>query len=101
MARVLVYRYGITEKEYEAMWRRRGGKCDICASISLDGKRLHVDHCHENNTIRGLLCGNCNRAIGLMKDSIHLLNSATDYLERSGRLPPRPKTQYQLMGKRA
>ena len=101
MARVLRYRYGIEEKDYEKLWLSQGGRCAICEELSLDGKRLHVDHSHSDNKIRGLLCGNCNRMLGLAMDSIQTLYRAADYLERGTRMPPRPKTAYQLSGKKA
>lgn len=46
--------------------------------------KLVVDHCHDTGKIRGLLCHNCNRALGLLKDSVHTLESAIDYLEKTG-----------------
>lgn len=44
-------------------------------------KELAVDHCHETGRIRGLLCNNCNRAIGLLGDSVELLLKAVEYLK--------------------
>lgn len=36
----------------------------------------------ETLKIRGLLCGNCNRAIGLFKESISSLKNSIAYLEK-------------------
>lgn len=43
--------------------------------------KLVVDHCHSSGVVRGLLCHNCNRALGLLKDSTRNLESAIRYLE--------------------
>lgn len=61
------------------------GVCAICKepqSVLLKGelKRLAVDHCHKTKKIRGLLCDNCNKGLGLFKDKPELLNSASEYL---------------------
>ena len=49
----------------------------------MNGKRiaLVVDHCHDTNRVRGLLCTNCNVAIGHMKDDVERLRAAISYLE--------------------
>lgn len=46
--------------------------------------RLSVDHDHQTGKIRGLLCNNCNRAIGLLKDSSDILYKAAKYIEKGG-----------------
>lgn len=61
-------------------------KCAICGSkgfkICQDAKAmLAVDHCHTTRDVRGLLCHNCNRALGLFQDSTYNLASAIRYLE--------------------
>jgi len=43
-----------------------------------------VDHCHREGRVRGLLCTNCNQALGKFSDSILLLESACDYLKTDG-----------------
>ena len=74
------YNYGITQKDYDAILLSQMGVCAICGYRS-DGV-LHVDHNHETGKVRGLLCSNCNRAIGLLKDSPGILRAAALYLER-------------------
>ena len=69
-------RYGISLDEYEGMARRQNGVCAVC---EVSGK-LHVDHEHETGRVRGLLCGSCNRALGLLKDNVDSLKKAIDYL---------------------
>lgn len=58
------------------------GVCAICKRPETINKSLAVDHCHLTNTIRGLLCTNCNIALGKMGDSIEILKSAIAYLEK-------------------
>ena len=54
------------------------GKCGLCG----ERRPLAVDHCHATRTIRGMLCGRCNRGIGLLDDDPGLLQRAIDYLVR-------------------
>jgi hypothetical protein len=61
------------------MLYKQGGKCGICGSVS-NGKRLAIDHDHETGRVRGLLCQQCNTALGLFKDQVELLKKAIDYL---------------------
>ena len=51
--------------------------CDICA-VSCS---FSVDHNHKTGAVRGLLCGSCNRALGLFHDNPALLRKAATYLE--------------------
>jgi hypothetical protein len=80
--------YGMTESEWESLLALQGGGCGICGeketNVHKSGTvwRLSVDHCHDTGKIRGILCNNCNRAIGLLKDNVQLLRKAADYLER-------------------
>jgi hypothetical protein len=75
--------YGITVEEYEDLRRAQGDKCAVCGDAFLSDTP-HVDHCHRTGRVRGLLCGPCNRALGIMKDSINLLKSAIRYLRANG-----------------
>lgn len=78
----LKHRYGISLEQYELMYRVQKGKCKICKEKH---KNLNVDHCHKNGKIRGLLCGKCNKGLGIFKDSTLLLKKAIMYLkEKNG-----------------
>ena len=79
--------YGITLQDYEAMYKTQNGKCAICGKEPKNGRgilrKLYVDHCHQTNRVRGLLCHSCNMGIGLLDDSLELLFSAIEYLKKS------------------
>ena len=85
--RYLIRTYRITLGEYEDMLEEQGHRCKICNSegFVMDPDRhkakLAVDHCHDTGVVRGLLCHNCNRALGLFQDSKEALLSAVKYLE--------------------
>ena len=72
--------YGINTEQYEAMWTAQAGLCAICHMEPRSGKRLFVDHCHETLKIRGLLCDDCNVAIGRFHDNPDLVFQAVEYL---------------------
>jgi hypothetical protein len=72
--------YGITLEDKIRMSEQCGGQCQSCGdTVGIDA--LVVDHCHTSGVVRGLLCGPCNRAIGLMRDEPKRLRSAARYLE--------------------
>lgn len=71
----------ITESEYVEL-RKAPNICEICGepNKSARKKNLSVDHCHDTGKIRGLLCDNCNRGLGLFGDNVDLLLKAAEYL---------------------
>lgn len=81
----LLSQFGITADEYDALLEQQGGGCAICGRDTGDGqnRRLHVDHCHATGKVRGLLCSECNLALGKFQDDPELLRRAVDYLVRS------------------
>ena len=80
--------FGITLPIYEKMLEDQGHVCAICkgkeTALHKDGgpRRMPVDHCHDTGKVRGLLCTACNRALGLFKDDIGVLESALEYLRK-------------------
>jgi len=44
---------------------------------------LVVDHCHSTGKVRGLLCSNCNRGIGMLQERVDILQNAIDYLKEN------------------
>lgn len=83
-------RNGVTVEQYEAMLVTQNGVCAVCHEPeSIPGQRLAIDHDHGccsgvkscGKCIRGLLCGKCNKAMGLLGDRVTLLLSAVAYLK--------------------
>jgi len=81
-------RYGINQEEYDELLAYQGNVCAICGKTELvidkrTGKKrdLSIDHCHETNKVRGILCSSCNRGIGFFFDNPKILRIAADYLD--------------------
>ena len=77
-------KYRVTPEQYADALKRG---CDVCAQ---EFEVLHVDHDHAccpptkyrtcGSCVRGFLCGNCNRALGLFRDDVDSLARAVAYL---------------------
>jgi len=86
--------HGLTVAEYDALHEKQNGLCEICGKPEKrlsrtkgDKMPLCLDHCHTckekgHHIIRGLLCHNCNSAMGKLHDNIDILKSMISYLER-------------------
>lgn len=75
----------LSQKEYDYQLSLVGNICPICGKKS--DIRLCIDHDHETNSFRGLICSSCNIGIGAFFDSPVFLRLAADYLEvASGKL---------------
>lgn len=44
--------------------------------------KLSVDHCHRTGKVRGLLCQNCNKGIGNLKENEDIILKAVEYLRK-------------------
>lgn len=84
-------KFGITGEDFARMLAAQGGVCAVCKKPETHTypsgkvKELAVDHCHDTNVVRGLLCFNCNQGIGRFKDDPALLRAAADYLHDGAR----------------
>jgi len=77
----LLNRYKITQEKYDSMYEEQNYCCAICGvNEKTLNKKLCVDHDHKSGKVRGLLCNNCNFAIGAMKDDPTILENAIAYL---------------------
>lgn len=79
-------RYGITLKQFNEMSENQNNECAICNKHKSFNKnnKLFVDHCHATDKVRGLLCDNCNKGLGIFMDSPKLLLKAVEYLKANG-----------------
>ncbi len=79
-------KYGVNSVVIQKLFNKQNNVCAICEEVGFKMNEhvkspLNVDHCHETGTVRGLLCHNCNRALGLFKDNIDVLQKAINYLK--------------------
>ncbi|MEU8956887.1 endonuclease VII domain-containing protein [Streptomyces sp. NPDC048518] len=67
----------------------RGAECRAAEGRPslLSTPAIHVDHCHETGKVRGVLCFNCNSAIGKLGDDPDTVRRAAAYLEGSSWKP--------------
>jgi hypothetical protein len=72
-------RYGLTREDYESMYQKQDGRCLICKEKF---EVLCIDHDHHTGKIRGLLCVQCNAALGAFKDDVQYLRTAILYIEQ-------------------
>jgi len=75
-------RYGITIEEYDSMFKKQNNRCAICGREYTSGRRFHVDHNHTTKEIRGILCHNCNVAIGHANEDTDILRKMIEYLDK-------------------
>jgi Recombination endonuclease VII len=87
-------KYGISEGHFFSLLADQHGNCAGCGiPLTLAGKRAQtacIDHDHakkkgDEGFIRGLLCANCNRALGLVHESVAHLRLLIQYLQEHGR----------------
>jgi hypothetical protein len=74
--------HGITEEQFDELYRN-----PVCAGCGRTtsrrrNSRLSVDHCHKTGKVRGLLCEECNLAVGNARDDPATLRNLATYLER-------------------
>lgn len=70
--------YDLTVDDYNGMLVRQGGRCLGCQEL-LEATAV-IDHNHETSKVRGVLCSNCNTALGMTKDSAETLRRLAAYL---------------------
>lgn len=78
---MLRWTYGISLEDKRRMIDEQGGVCFTCKKPFTSTNKTHVDHCHETEKIRGILCSNCNTTLGLVYESPAILQNMIDYLE--------------------
>jgi len=76
-------RRGITPEQLVDRYERQEGCCAIC-KVEVELSDSAIDHNHTTGEFRGVLCRQCNRALGMFKDSPIILLSALEYLEAMG-----------------
>lgn len=76
-------KYGLTPETYDLLRADQNFSCSICYLHETEAPwgRLVVDHDHETNKVRALLCNHCNVTIGHAKERPDILRAAARYLE--------------------
>jgi hypothetical protein len=83
----LMKSFGINADQYETMLHEQNHVCAICEKNEICNRDLAVDHCHITKRVRGLLCTNCNMALGKFQDDLQNLLNAVEYLKRDYNVP--------------
>lgn len=78
--------YKMSLSDYKGLLLKQNHMCCICNGPGFVMAEHHklklvVDHCHTTGQVRGLLCHNCNRALGLFQDNAEFCVRASQYLE--------------------
>jgi hypothetical protein len=104
--RVNLAKYRLTLEQYDEMRAAQEYRCAICqrhedelprnnrgrprkdGSPNKAAAPLVVDHDHATGVVRGLLCANCNIALGMFADHPGALGNAVRYLATPPGAPP-------------
>ena len=74
-------RFGLTPSDYKFLLAFQNYKCAICDNpLELKQYKFAVDHCHDSNDVRGILCKRCNTALGIFEDDPDFLVRAAEYV---------------------
>lgn len=74
-------KFGLTEETFKQMFLLQKECCGICGvKENTSTKDWAIDHCHDTNKVRGVLCHHCNLMLGNAKDNILTLQKAIEYL---------------------
>jgi hypothetical protein len=77
---MIKWKYGITIEQYNELLEFQQNACAICRKIC---KELYVDHNHKTGEVRGLLCPNCNVAIGKLYEDENIIWNMLEYLKKT------------------
>jgi len=76
-------RFNFPVELYNERLTEQGNACAICGSTNAGGRgEFHADHDHITMQPRGVLCHNCNIALGNFKDNPEILTAAIEYLKK-------------------
>lgn len=77
--------YGIDRETFDTLVKNQNISCASCGDDATGSEHtLHVDHCHETQEIRGLLCSGCNTAAGWLEDDPVKAERLASYLRSPG-----------------
>lgn len=73
-----LYKYNMTEQEYDRKFVEQDGLCAICRTRAA----TVIDHDHRNGKVRGLLCHKCNILMGSLETNEDTIQEAYKYKAR-------------------
>lgn len=77
-------RYGLTKQRYNEMLEEQNHGCAICERHEDEfSKDLFIDHCHDTDVVRGLLCPTCNNFLRTNVNLTKMIDKAKEYVSRS------------------
>lgn len=68
--------YNLTPEQIAVKAKSQDGLCKVCGNK----RPLHVDHDHVTGRVRDLLCGQCNRALGLLGENSQTIKALANYI---------------------
>lgn len=75
-------KYKVTTEEIKLLMKIV--HCDLCGkkiSWTPGAKtRAMIDHCHDSNQVRGILCSSCNTGLGKIGDTVATVKRALSYV---------------------
>lgn len=76
--------YGISKEYKDKLKKEQNNKCKICNNLFTSSKDTHTDHINVGSKviIRGILCGKCNKALGLLHEDFIIIGKAAAYVEK-------------------
>lgn len=83
-------KHGLTQQQYDAMLDHQDHVCAACKEIPVTSSvrpgtnaydNFVIDHDHATGKVRGLVCTNCNVALGMIRDNPDTARKLADYLE--------------------
>ena len=75
-----VHKYRLTKAQYDKLVAEQQGICALCGEKPKNG--LVIDHDHNTNKVRALLCASCNSGLGFFRDNQDYLLLAIAYLKK-------------------
>ena len=76
-------KYNFPQELFEERLAEQQNVCAICKTDTPGGRgQFHADHDHDTNEPRGVLCHNCNVALGNFQDNPEILQAAIEYLKK-------------------
>ena len=73
--------YGVSKDDFNKMMEEQNNSCKLCSKPFISVTQTHIDHCHETDRVRGILCMPCNVALGMLGDNEEGLTKALNYVK--------------------